>query len=301
MESLSRRAEGSGALARVLIVLLALVALPLSTLALAFGTGRLSWFLTQVHAPAWELPFTAEAVAALAAAVGGLLLLALLLLSGVASSAGLLAVAALSVLDLLLALRPGLILTLTEPLSGELADALRQWIASGIPLLLHLLLGGAGIALAIARRRPDPPAAGSLLGIVVVPVVMGAGVVLVLLGAFEGMQQALRAVELSVPPRSAVLVLLGAVLVLLSAAATRWSPWSGILPALALLGLTLVWLLPAARTVVIENLPGSLFTAVPIGVSFGGAAVAAVLLGVHTAVLAVVRRRARRRLSVVPG
>ena len=45
MESLPRRAEGSGALARVLTILLALVLLPLSTVSLAFGTSRLGQHL----------------------------------------------------------------------------------------------------------------------------------------------------------------------------------------------------------------------------------------------------------------
>ena len=96
MESLPRRAEGSGALARVLTILLALVLLPLSTVALAFGTSRLGQHLMTYNAPPWELPLTAETVTALLAIGVGLLLLALLALSGIASSAGLLAMAALS-------------------------------------------------------------------------------------------------------------------------------------------------------------------------------------------------------------
>lgn len=300
MESLPRRAEGSGALARVLTILLALVLLPLSTVALAFGTSRLGQHLMTYNAPPWELPLTAETVTALLAIGVGLLLLALLALSGIASSAGLLAVAVLSVLDVLLALWPGLLLTLTEPLRGQLGLALLQWTSTGIPLLLHLLLGGAGIALAVARRRPGTPAPVSLLGIIVVPMLMLVGAGLVLVGAYEGMQQALRSLDLAFSPRSAVLVLPGAVLVLLSAAATRWSPWSGVLPVLALLGLTALWLLPVARTAVTAELPGTLFLLASTAVLYGGTAAAAVLLGVHTAVLGVVRRRARRRPSPTP-
>lgn len=301
MESPPRRAEGSSILARALTILLALVLLPLSTLSLAVGTSRMAQHLMVFNAPLWELPFTAQTVTALLAIGVGLLLLCLLLLSGIASSAGLLAVAALSVLDVLLALRPGLLLTLTAPLHGELGLALLQWTTTGIPLLLHLLLGGAGITLAIARRRPDPAAPASLLGIVVVPVLMLVGSALVLRGALEGMQMVARALDLSLPLRAAVLVLLGAVLVLLAAAGTRWSPWSGILPMLALLGLTLVWLLPAARSALPADLTGSIFPVVTTAVFYGGTIAAAVLLGVHTAVLAVVRRRARRHPSPAAG
>jgi hypothetical protein len=303
MESLPRRAEGSSVLAHVLTILLALVLLPLSTLSLAFGTNRVGPLMIQSSSAPWELAFTAETVTGLLAVGAGLLLLALLALSGIASSAGLLVVAALSVLEVLLALWPSLLLTLTQQSFGrlDLGYALLQWTSTGVPLLLHLLLGGAGIALVVARRRPDPPAPASRLGIVVVPALMLVGSAFLLLGAFEGMQQARRILGLSVPLRATVLLLLGAVLVLLSAAGTRWSPWSSILPMIALLGLTALWLLPATRNAFTADFPGVLFTLLNIAVCYGGTIAAALLLGVHTAVLAVVRHRARRHPSPAAG
>lgn len=159
-------------------------------------------------------------------------------------------------------------------------------------------MGGLGLGLVIARRRPDPHLAASLLGVVAVPVILLAGLLLTWGGIGHGSLAAVRSFDTRLSLLTVLLVVLGALLLGAGATATRWSPYSPVLPALALLVVTALVSVSGAIPFVERTWVSPTGNSAASFLLLGGGAALAVILLVHTAVLAVVRTRARRRLRV---
>ncbi|QNN82358.1 hypothetical protein H3H54_15250 [Brachybacterium sp. Z12] len=230
----------------------------------------------------------------------GLLLLASVVATGIASSAGLLAVGVLGLVSIVLSIVPALMLEVYMTAAEVIPPQFLDGMVYGLPLILHPLMGGLGLGLLVARRRPDPHVAASVAGLVVVPLMLLLGAGLLFRGVAEGAAFAMRMFRLDVQPMVVVLVLAGA-LVALGGAASRWSPYALIVPALVTLVASLAMMSSDVLSLIsgLWNSPTA-----SSAVSFllvGGGLAAAVVMLVHTVVLAIVRHRARRQARALAG
>lgn len=290
---------GSGLLARLLTVAYALLVAPVATGLLAYGGS--AWYriiMTRGYLDSSMLEALAGPMGVqIIGGIGlGLVLLASVVATGIASSAGLLAVGVLGLLSLVLSAVPGLLFQVYRIAPSVIPPEALDGLAYGLPLVLHTVMGGLGMALVLARRRPDPSLAVSLAGLLVVPAVLLLGGGLQLGGIGHGLALAMRTFNTEVSLLAVALILAGSLLLWLGAAASRWSPYALVIPALALLVATV----PLAIPHLIPPPPGIWSSpASASAASFlmlGGGIAAATVLLVHTAVLAIVRRRARSRL-----
>lgn len=301
-------AAGSGTVARVLTILYALVITPIATGLLAYGGSSWRQVLMAYGNVGDVLTRALESPMGMRIIVGvglGLLLLATVVATGIASSAGLLAAGALGLVSVAISAVPSLVFPLYEHRPSALPLEVLDGFVYGLPLVLHVLIGGLGLALMMARRRPGAPLAVSLLGLLLIPVLLLLAAVLLSRGLGIGMLTAVRILSAQEPLTTLLLIVLGSILLVGAAAASRWSPYALIAPAIALVLATLV---VAAPTLV--PLPPSIWSS-PSGqamISFlipGGGFAAAVVLLVHTVVLAIVRSRARTqallRATTGPG
>lgn len=292
-----RPRHGSGAIARVLTAVYALIVLPLALGLLGYGGSIL-------HRTLMAFGFQGDAVLEVLQTPQGLrmvltiglalLLLASIVATGIASSAGLLMAGALGLLPLLLTAVPSLMVLLYRLRPELVPFEVLDGILYGAPLLLPPLLGGLGLGLLIARRRPAAPGLVNLLGLLLVPLGLLAGALLLLHAHGAGVYIAVRMLQAELNGLVALLAVLGAVVLWVAATATRWSPYALVIPAIVLLAATAVVLVPGLLPI-----PNAVWIS-PTGqaaVTFlngvGGLAAAVIML-VHTAVLALVRRRARR-------
>ncbi|MGP4917365.1 hypothetical protein ACTXJ9_16910 [Brachybacterium tyrofermentans] len=293
-----RPRTGSGPAARLLTVLYALVITPIATALIAYGGGgwmRIFQMRGYVADPLADL-LTGRAGVQIVAGLGlGLLLLASVVATGIASSAGLLVVGVMGLFSLVVAAVPSLLFSIYRATPDGVPLEILDGFAYGLPLVLHTVMGGLGMALVIARRRPGPHLVASLAGLVVVPVMLLLGAGLVFGGLGHGALMAVRMFDTQTSPLVVALLALGALLLWLGAAASRWSPYALLLPVIVLLGASLAFAVPSLPLPPgIWSDPTSLAAA-----SFlltGGGVATAVILLVHTVVLAFVRHRSRRRL-----
>lgn len=293
-----RPRHGSGAVARVLTVLYTLIMLPVALGLLGYGGSYLHRVL-QMNG--YGVTFLEEmpsgaAVRILIPLALALLLLASIAATGAASSAGLLAAGVLGLLCALLTAVPSLLMGLYQLRPDWVPFEVLDGLVYGFPLILPLLLGGLGTSLALARRRPAVGALGVVLGLLLIPVGLLAASVLLFRAHADGVHIAMRTLQAEVLPLVLVLVVLGAALLWVVAAASRWSPYALLIPALVLLAASVTVVTP-----LMARIPGMVWSsptsgAVLIFLDGGGGIAAAVILLVHTVVLAVVRARARRRI-----
>jgi hypothetical protein len=218
-------------LARIISIVFAVIAAPAAIGLLSAG-GR-----------AWYFAFTAYAgvdsgllVGPLISQAVGIVLLLAVVATGFWTSAGLLTVGVLALVNLVLAVFPALLMPLYRgPLPMEWMDG----IAYGIPLALFTALGAMGLVLLLARRRPARPnLALTLVGIVASPLLLAAGGCVLGLGIARSLLVALQQLRLTVSPDGVALLLLGVILIAAGVLTTRWSPFALLLPAVALLVLT---------------------------------------------------------------
>lgn len=293
-----RPRHGSGLIAKILTILYALVAAPLGLAMLAWSSVLHSRIRTMQFL--WDdqlgsILGTPEGVRMLVALGASILLLVGIVATGMASSAGLILCGAMGAGAVLLAALPSLLFELYRFVPpGPLTELLLSLPYAQAVLLLPLL-GGLGIGLAIARRRPDPSVVLSVLGLVLVPLVLVGATALLLTGYAQAMISVIMQMRIDFDLESALLCVLGAVLLAAGAAATRWSPYALLLPALVVLGTTI-----GLHVVGLSVVPPALWSD-PAGntlISFlttGGGFVLSAILFLHTIVLAVVRSRSRRR------
>lgn len=290
---------GAGALTRVLTVLYALIVVPLATGLVMYGGIPWQRFVMTMGADVGGLLqflFSPSGMPALLTMVGGLLLLVSVVATGLASSAGLLSVSLLSVFPLSLSVFPQLTATLFEMLPDSLRFASMGLFSQGVPLVLYPVLGGLGLALVIARRRPRPPLAVSLSGMVVLPVVMLVATWLLMYGYGTVLRSyAVTFGAEPIPLPSALAIVVGMVLLWLAVGATGGSPYALVLPALVLLAFSAAFLLPGFFTMLPDamfSLTGSSLLSV---VAMGTGPAVGIIWLAHTAVQFVVTSRARHQ------
>lgn len=292
---------GSGILARVLTVLYALVVTPLAVGLVMYGGQPWQQFMLTRGADGpglIDFLSSPNGASTLIALVGGLLLLVSVVATGLASAAGLLSVSVLCVFPLSLSVVPQLMTWLYENMPAVLRAIGPGLYGQGLPLVLYPVMGGLGLALVIARRRPRSHPAISLPGLVLVPVMMLIGAWLIM----YGYAVVLRTFNITfgteaVPAPAMLALVVGMVVLWLSVGAAGASPYALVLPALVLLALSAGFLMPGFFSM----LPGVMFsptgsTALAVLALGAGPAVGIVLLA-HTAVQFAVSSRARRRLQ----
>lgn len=287
----------SSALARIITVIVAVVLAPLGTGLLA-GGGRV-WMST-VFQYAREVDYTQLAGPTALQALG-ILLLVVVVVTGIWSSAGLIAVGILALAPVIFAMFPAAFIAVQRAVRIPL-----EWtdgIVYGVPLVLFPVLGTMGVVLALVRRRPEPRgAAFGLVGGILSPVVLAFGAGLLSWGIGAGMLYAYQHFEMSVQPVAVAAVLGGVILVVVGVAVTRWSPFALLLPALALLVVNALVLLPDVLFPAIFRLPREISGTVPALLLFGTGTAAAFLYLSYTFVLLRVRSRAQQApaASVAP-
>ncbi|MGP9603549.1 hypothetical protein ACT3SY_12125 [Brachybacterium sp. AOP42-E1-35] len=299
--AVARPRHGSGLVARILTIVYALVVAPIATGLLAHGGSTLVRFAMSrgyVDASLGELLAGPAGARVFLGAGLGILLLASIVATGVVSSAGLLAVGVLGLLSVAISAVPELAFQIYQHRPPMVPQEALDGIVYGLPLLLHPLIGGLGLALVIARRRPDPHLVVSLLGVIVVPLGLLLASLMLLRGHADGVRMAMVSFYTETQLTTVVLVVLGALLLGIAAAASRWSPYALVIPAIVLLLVSAGIYFSA-----VELIPPAVWSdpAGQAGMQFlfigGGFAVAVVML-VHTAVLAIVRARSRHRQRI---
>ena len=292
---------GSGALARLFTVLYALIVTPVATGLIVYGGMPWQQYLLMRATGLEELLqflLSPSGLPSLLALAGGLLLLVSVVATGLASSAGLLSVSLLGLLPLSLSIVPQLLISLFEVLPEVLRPASYGIFAQGVALVLYPVLGGMGLALVIARRRPRPHLAVSLPGVVALPVVLLLGAWLTMYGYAMVMRTFSITFGAEAAPVPALLALgAGMVLLWLGVGAAGGSPYALVLPALVLLVFSAGFLLPDFFSMLpaflFSQTGGVLMSVVATGT---GAAVGLAMLA-HTAVQRTVSSRARSRLA----
>lgn len=292
------RRPGSGVPAKVLTGLFALLATPAGVLLLTWGS--MAWWRAVAQSYMGQNPLELLPPAAMAQLLAGMGIGTILLLavaaSGILSSAGPLIGALWGVLPVVLGAVPMLLVTWYQSFGGSGMPLLvLEALHLGHGLLIPPLLGGMGISLALARRRPAPPLLAALLGLVLVPLLLGGALLLALEGHARGVALTLQTLGAHTELLPALLLLVGVLLLVLAPALTAWSPYAGVLPALALLALSVGAMV---RRDLLSSLPlgaGPSAAFVTTYLLSGGFALIALLLLTHAVALLVVRRRARRR------
>lgn len=292
--------RGSGLVAKALTTLYALVVLPIGLGLLALGSSALQRVVASSLGGESSLfseilggPLAPQILVGLGV---GTLLLVSIVVTGLASSAGMIVAGVLGLGAVLLSAAPSLLLQLYGARPGFVPAELLDGFFYAVPLVIGPLLGGLGAALAIVRRRPRSPWFLSLLGLILVPLGLLLAMALLFGAHAEGVYPALQRFETEFHPVVALVVAAGAVLLWVLAATTACSTLAPTVMALLLLAASAAVLQPG-----LVEIPSVLWR-VPAGqvaltfLSSGGGLAAAAILLVHTAVLASVRGRARRRL-----
>ena len=280
----------SRTVSRLITVAIAVVITPIAVGLLA--SGGTTWLMTYFQYGGARDGFGTLLMPTLLQALGNLLLLAVVL-TGIWSSAGLLAVGVLALVPLAFALFPALLLEAYRALGPVLPP---EWIGGltyGIPLVLFPALGAMGVVLANVRRHPERTATAlSLVGLVAAPILLVAGIWLLSWGIARGQFTALQQMRFDFLPDAAAAVLVG---VLLSAAGVliaRWSTFALVLPAVGLLVLSLLVLFPDAVFSMLGRIPMIGRTMPQLLILGVGTAVALIYLA-FTVVVLRVRARAR--------
>jgi len=225
-------------------------------------------------------------------------LLVLVVLTGIWSSAGLIVIGCFALAPLVVAILPGTLPLLYRVVPQEWGDGL----VYGIPLAVLTALGAMGLVLFLVRRDPRPRGTAlGVVGLVVAPVLLGAGAWALAWGTAEGMLFALQRFQFDPRPDAAAAVLAGILLVFAGVLVSRWSPFALVLPALVLLvGSLLMLVAPEWASRVLFTLPRGVNAVIPSQLLYGAAAAAGIIYLAFTAVLLRVRSQARLRASESP-
>lgn len=282
--------RSSSTLARVLTVVIAVLVTPIATGVLS--AGGYPWL---IEFSSYGVPGISRLILPALLQLLAIALLVGVVLTGLWSSAGLIAVGALSVVPLVYALFPALLLETYRLLARVLP---REWIdglSFGIPLAVFPVLGMMGVVLAIVRRRPESTGAGwSVAGLIGAPALLAVGAILLSWGIGRGQLIALQQFRFDFAPDAAAAVIGGLVFVLASIGATRWSSFALVLPALALLLVSLLFVVPATSHVLFSALPIEMSRAASTLLLIGAGTAVAFLYLAFTAVLLRVRAQSRR-------
>lgn len=228
----------------------------------------------------------------------GLALLILVVLTGIWSSAGLIAIGIFTIVPLIVGVFP-------VTLSWLYGIAPQQWVDGlvyGVPLVVLAALGAMGLVLTLVRRDPRPKGAAlGVIGLVVTPLLLAAGAWAITWGIAEGTLSALQRFQFDVRLGPAFAVVIGTLLVIAGITVTRWSRFALVLPALVLVVGSI--LLVVARDAVMPalfQLPRGMSTLAPSLLLYGGGAAAGLIYLTFTAVLLRIGARSRSA-GPVPG
>lgn len=282
--------RSSSTLARVLTIVIAVIVTPVAT-GILVASGY-SWLIEYTS---YGVPDISRILVPALLQLLAIALLVGVVLTGLWSSAGLVAVGALSVVPLVYAVFPALLLETYRLLSRVLP---REWIdglSYGIPLTVFPVLGMMGAVLAIVRRRPEPTGAGWSVGALIgAPALLAVGAILLSWGIGRGQLVALQQFRFDFVPEAAAAVIGGLVFVLTGIGTTRWSSFALVLPALALLLVSLLFVVPATSHVLFSALPIEMSRAVSTLLLIGAGTAVAFLYLAFTGTLLRVRAQSRR-------
>ncbi|MBT2495383.1 hypothetical protein J7E45_07170 [Microbacterium sp. ISL-59] len=287
----------SGTSARLITVIIAVVVAPFGAGLIA--TGGSSWVFAYGQYALEDVDLGRFAMSFLLQAVGILLLL-LVAMTGIWSSAGLIAVGVLALVPLVISLFPALLLEAYRLGAGILPVEWLDGLAYGLPLILLPVLGTMGLVLAMVRRRPEATGAGLAIGgLIVAPVLLLAGVLLLSWGLGRTSIVALQQYRFDFVPEAAAAVLIGTLAIIAGVFVTRWSRFALVLPALALLVVSALVFAPRVLLPALSLLPMEGSRPLSRLILVGGGTAAAILYLGFTAVLTRVRAQAATTPSVV--
>ncbi|MFJ4223956.1 hypothetical protein [Microbacterium sp. NPDC089695] len=277
----------SSTLARLITILLALVFTPVALVLLSLGgqtvaQGFFEFGYRQDLSPLIG-PLLVQAL--------GVLLLVVVVLTGVWSSAGLIAVGAFTVVALAMSAFPVTLSWLYRVVPPPWIDA----AVYGIPLVVLPVLGVMGIVLARVRRDPRARGAGlGALGIVLAPLLLAGGGFALAWSVANGSLLALQRFQFDPQPLAIAAALGSVLLIVAGVGVTRWSPFALLLPGVVLLvGSIALAAAPQAVFPILTSLPRGVNVVVPTLILYGGSATAGLLYLAFTAVLLRVRAQAR--------
>lgn len=280
---------------RVITAAIGLIVTPIAIGLLS--SGGWGWYAASGSYGGLDISRLAGPTALQAAAI---VLLVAVVLTGLWSSAGLLAAGVLSLFPIVFALFPSVVV------SAYRLPVPRAWmdgISYGVPLVLLPVLGGMGLALWSARHHPRVSGALQAIGLVVAPLLLLGGGWLLSLSVARSMV-ALQRFQLGLAADAAAYAIGGVVLVVAGIFLTRWSPFALLLPALALLIITPLTLMRGGAFVeFLFEFGRDTVMGVTGPVSMGAGAAAALLYIAFTAVMLRARRRATAVLphAAAPG
>lgn len=247
--------QRSATVARVVTVLIAVVITPIALVLLWFG-GR-GWIAAMEDARASGTGIDLmEVLGPLALQLLAVILLVGVVATGVWSSSGLFALSVLGVIALVLSVVPAAL----SALSGVGATVVPlSWLAatlSGLSLVLYPAMGAMGWVLYDARHRPASRGATlTAVGVVVVPLLVFLGGGVIAWGAGYAQLRAAQLFEITFQPAVAIAMVVGVALLVASVALSRWSPWALMIPAVALLAISIVLAFPRLHATVVGALP----------------------------------------------
>lgn len=286
----------STAPARIITALIGLIVTPIALGLLS--TGGWGWYAAVGSFDGFDLSALAGPTALQAIAIA---LLVGLVLTGLWSSAGLLAAGILSIVPIAFALFPSLLMSVYQlrlPLPREWIDGLSY----GVPLAILPVLGGMGLALWSARHRPARSGPLQAIGLIASPLLLLGGGWMLTLAAARAVQ-ALQRFELGVAVDAAAYAVGGAVLIVAGLFLTKWSPFALLLPALVLIVITpLTIMRGSAFFGFVITLDRDTATGLTVLVTLGAAVAAALIYLAFTLVMVLTRTRAARlQTAVHPG
>jgi hypothetical protein len=275
--------------ARLITIVIALVLAPIGVGLLS--TGGRAWMLSFFRYARTDIDL-GQIGGPILLQVSGILLLILVVLTGIWSSAGLLSVGALALIPFIFAVFPAALMGVQRAvrLPLEVIDT----IIYGVPLLLFAVLGTMGLVIALVRRRPEPKGTAlGVVGIILAPILLAGGAWLLAWGLGRGTLTAFQRFDFDLQPDAAAAVVVGIALVVAGVGVTRWSPFALVLPAVALVVLSILIVLPGDLMSVFFRLPRELSTMLPSLLLLGAGTASALLYLAFTAVLLRVRAQAR--------
>lgn len=270
--------------ARVLTVVIALVCV-IAGLALSAEGG---FRLLRTYS---ALDFSLSSIGmALALHVAGALLFAAAALTGLWSSAGLLACLVLGLAAFALAATPSMAIALFTSIGG-LPLPWFSTLFQGLPQFVLLTLGAAGVAIKLQRsasrpRKGSGTAVGHVVGLLGSPILIIGGLLVAARGIEANYALVLRFADGPADPRSVFLIFIGGLMLFGGVLLARWSPFALVLPAFVLLLAAVISFTPALSHVVLPIM------LIPL-VLLNGIALVGTLVGV-TIAAAVVRSKSRR-------
>lgn len=189
---------------------------------------------TRLYSSFGGAPTLAQSVGPTLMFVVGVLLLVGVVVTGLWSSAGLLAAGVTGLLPLAAVIFPALTIWIWGVLPGS--EIFANGMVSGQPLIIPAVLGAMGLALLLVRRLPlRTNVTPSILGYLIAPVALTLSAWLMTVGLAIGPMRALQTFRLDSDP-VAILTILGALVLLIGGiVVVRWSPAALVAPAVALL------------------------------------------------------------------